>query len=123
LYRWAVSEGLVKVRIDHPIANCLELASRLRERFGLDLVEVVPSDPGSASTTLGVAEAASAEIERRLSSQQPIVMALGTGRTLKAAIEKAACDGMPAAQGRVADRKYCAGRFGCFLQCRLHHGR
>lgn len=84
----AVSEGLVKVRIDHPIANCLELASRLRERFGLDLVEVVPSDPGSASTTLGVAEAASAEIERRLSSQQPIVMALGTGRTLKAAIEK-----------------------------------
>lgn len=84
----AVSEGLVKVRIDHPIANCLELASRLRERFGLDLVEVVPSDPGSASTILGVAEAAAAEIEKRLSSSEPIVMALGTGRTLKAAIEK-----------------------------------
>lgn len=84
----AVSEGLVKVRIDHPIANCLELASRLRERFGLDLVEVVPSDPGSTSTILGVAEAAAAEIEKRLSSSEPIVMALGTGRTLKAAIEK-----------------------------------
>jgi DNA-binding transcriptional regulator LsrR (DeoR family) len=84
----AVSEGLVKVRIDHPIANCLELASQLRERFGLDLVEVVPSDPGSASTILGVAEAAAAEIEKRLSSSEPIVMALGTGRTLKAAIEK-----------------------------------
>ena len=84
----AVSEGLVKVRIDHPIANCLELASRLRERFGLDLVEVVPSDPGSASTILGVAEAAATEIEKRLSSSEPIVMALGTGRTLKAAIEK-----------------------------------
>ena len=25
----AVSEGLVKVRLDHPIANCLELAARL----------------------------------------------------------------------------------------------
>ncbi|MBX9462479.1 MAG: sugar-binding transcriptional regulator [Aquamicrobium sp.] len=84
----AVSEGLVKVRIDHPIANCLELAARLRDRFGLDLVEVVPSDPGSGSTTLGVAEAAAAEIEKRLSSPEPIVMALGTGRTLKAAIEK-----------------------------------
>lgn len=84
----AVSEGLVKVRIDHPIANCLELAARLRDRFGLEFIEVVPSDPGSASTTLGVAEAAAAEIEKRLSSSEPIVMALGTGRTLKAAIEK-----------------------------------
>lgn len=84
----AVSEGLVKVRIDHPIANCLELAAGLRDRFGLEFIEVVPSDPGSASTTLGVAEAAAAEIEKRLSSSEPIVMALGTGRTLKAAIEK-----------------------------------
>lgn len=84
----AVSEGLVKVRIDHPIATCLHLADRLRRRFALDFVEVVPSDPASASTTLGVAEAAAAEIERRLSSPEPIIMALGTGRTLKAAIER-----------------------------------
>src|SRR5690606_40166918 len=41
----AVSEGLVKVRIDHPIAQCLDLAERLRQRFALDLIEVVPSDP------------------------------------------------------------------------------
>lgn len=84
----AVSEGLVKVRIDHPIANCLTLADRLRQRFGLDFVEVVPSDPASASTTLGIAEAAAAEIEKRLSAPEPIVMAMGTGRTLKAAIER-----------------------------------
>ena len=43
----AVSEGLIKVRLDHPIANCMELAERLRSRFALDRVEVVPSDPGS----------------------------------------------------------------------------
>lgn len=84
----AVSEGLIKVRVDHPIANCLDLASRLRQRFTLDLVEVVPSDPNSTSTTLGIAEAAAAEIERRLRSEEPIVMAIGTGRTLKAAIEQ-----------------------------------
>ena len=84
----AVSEGLVKVRIDHPIATCLDLADRLRRRFALDLVEVVPSDPASTSTTLGVAEAAAAEIEKWLSSEEPIIMALGTGRTLKAAIER-----------------------------------
>lgn len=84
----AVSEGLVKVRIDHPIATCLDLADRLRRRFALDFVEVVPSDPASTSTTLGVAEAAAAEIEKRLAAPEPIVMAMGTGRTLKAAVEK-----------------------------------
>ncbi|TIV91560.1 MAG: MarR family transcriptional regulator, partial [Mesorhizobium sp.] len=41
----AMSEGLIKVRVDHPIANCLDLAARLKSRFALDLVEVVPSDP------------------------------------------------------------------------------
>jgi DNA-binding transcriptional regulator LsrR (DeoR family) len=84
----AVSEGLIKVRLDHPIAECLELAERLKARFALDLVEVVPSDPGNPSTTIGIAEAAAAELERRLRSPEPIVMAIGTGRTLKAAIEQ-----------------------------------
>jgi len=84
----AVSEGLVKVRLDHPIAACLDLAARLRSRFALDLVEVVPSDPASSSTTIGVAEAAAAEIERWLRKPDPIVLAIGTGRTLKAAIEQ-----------------------------------
>lgn len=83
----AVSEGLIKVRVDHPIANCLDLAARLKSRFALDLVEVVPSDPASSST-IGVAVAAAAEIERRLRSPTPMVMAIGTGRTLKAAIEQ-----------------------------------
>ncbi|MCV3242598.1 sugar-binding transcriptional regulator [Mesorhizobium sp. ZC-5] len=84
----AVSEGLVKVRLDHPIANCLDLAAKLTARFALDLCEVVPSDPESGSTTLGLAEAAATEIERRLKSPDPIVLAIGTGRTLKAAIEQ-----------------------------------
>src|SRR6185437_12226394 len=74
----SISEGLIKVRLDHPIARCLELASELRSRYALDLVEVVPSDPDSQSTTTGVAEAAAAEIERRLRSPEPIVMAIGT---------------------------------------------
>jgi DNA-binding transcriptional regulator LsrR (DeoR family) len=84
----AVSEGLVKVRLDHPIAQCMELGARLRSRFALDLVEVVPSDPDSRSTTIGIASAASAEIEKLLRAAEPTVMAIGTGRTLKAAIEQ-----------------------------------
>ena len=90
----AVSEGLIKVRVDHPIANCLELARRLTARFALDLAEVVPSSGDSSSTTIGIAEAAAGEIERWLRSTEPIVMAIGTGRTLKAAIEQLAPRGV-----------------------------
>ena len=84
----SVSEGLIKVRLDHPIGHCMDLATRLTQRFALDLVEVVPSDPENPSTTIGVAQAAAAEIERRLKSEKPIVVAIGTGRTLKAAIDQ-----------------------------------
>ncbi|WP_108397064.1 sugar-binding transcriptional regulator [Devosia submarina] len=84
----SVSEGLIKVRLDHPIGRCMDLASRLKTKFALDLVEVVPSDPTSTSTTIGLAEAAAAEIERWLKRVDPIVMAIGTGRTLKAAVEQ-----------------------------------
>ena len=84
----SVSEGLIKVRLDHPIGRCMAFAKDLRERYALDLCEVVPSDPGSDSTVLGVAEAAAAEIERRLRAPDPTVMAIGTGRTLKAAMEQ-----------------------------------
>ncbi len=83
----AVSERLIKVRLDHPIAKCLDLSRSLSDKYGLRLCEVVPSDPASPSTTLGVAEATAAELERRLESQHPIVVAMGSGRTLRAAVE------------------------------------
>jgi DNA-binding transcriptional regulator LsrR (DeoR family) len=66
----------------------MDLGARLKSRFALDLVEVVPSDPASDSTTIGVAEAGATEIERWLMRPDPITMAIGTGRTLKAAIEQ-----------------------------------
>ncbi len=83
----AMSEGLVKVRIDHPIARCLDLSKQLREKFALGFCEVTPSDPGSDSTTLGVALATATELERWLQRVEPAVIAMGTGRTLKAAVE------------------------------------
>ncbi len=84
----AVAERLIKVRLDHPIAACLELGNQLRRKFGLRHVEIVPSDPGSSSTTVGIAEAAASEIERWLKRADPIVLAVGTGRTLKAAVDQ-----------------------------------
>lgn len=84
----AVTEKLIKVRLDHPLANCLALSQRLKDTFGLGTVEVVPSDPDSKSNALGIAEAAAAELERYLESQHPIIVAFGTGQTLRAMAEQ-----------------------------------
>ncbi|WP_127142621.1 sugar-binding transcriptional regulator [Pelagibacterium montanilacus] len=83
----AVSEKLVKVRLDHPIAHCMDLAARLRETFALERVEVVPTDPGHPDPALGIAEATAVEIETVLSATEPVTMGIGTGRTLKAAVD------------------------------------
>src|SRR6202044_4101516 len=48
----AMSERLIKVRLDHPIARCMELSSALRQRYDLHLCEVSPSDPTSPTSTL-----------------------------------------------------------------------
>jgi DNA-binding transcriptional regulator LsrR (DeoR family) len=84
----AVSERLIRVWMDHPIARCLELAGALSERFGLRHAEVVPTDPGHDDGAVGIGEAGAAEITRWLKRTEPIVMAIGTGRTLKAAVDR-----------------------------------
>lgn len=84
----AMSERLIKVRLDHPIAECLALSSELQQRFGLKQAVVVPTDPGSDNSVAGIAEEGAAEIERWLKRSEPAVIAMGTGRTLRAAVEQ-----------------------------------
>lgn len=84
----AVSEKLVKVRLDHPIANCMELAHRLTQKFSLVTCEVAPTDPDAPTSLTGVAQLAASEIERILKSDHPKIMALGTGRALRACVEQ-----------------------------------
>ena len=84
----SISQRLIKVRLDHPLANCLELAIRLRDKFELEFVEVVPSDGNANSNTVGIVEAAAAVLEKALDSQHPIIVAFGTGQTLRAVAEQ-----------------------------------
>jgi DNA-binding transcriptional regulator LsrR (DeoR family) len=88
LVSFAVTERLIKVRFDHPLGRCLELSDRLKQVYGIDHCEVVPTDPTSKSETLGIVEAAAAEMERYLVSQHPVIVGLGTGRTLRAVSEQ-----------------------------------
>lgn len=84
----AMRERLVKFKLDHPIARCMELAQRLMDRYGLSFCEVTLVDPTSDDPALGIAEVAAAEMEKYLKSETPIVMALGTGREIRGAADQ-----------------------------------
>jgi DNA-binding transcriptional regulator LsrR (DeoR family) len=66
----------------------MELASRLRERFGLTHCEVVPADPAAPLSTAGIAERCANILETTLRSEMPVIVALGTGRAVRAAVER-----------------------------------
>ncbi len=84
----AMREGLIKFKLDHPISRCMDLARQLKERYSFDFCEVTLADPSSDDPALGIAEVAAAEIEKYLSSKEPIVMALGTGKEIRGAVEQ-----------------------------------
>nr|WP_111298469.1 sugar-binding transcriptional regulator [Paracoccus saliphilus] len=88
LVAMALAERLVKVRLDHPIGRCMDLAAALRDRFGLITCEVAPSDPEAPDLLTGIAIAAAAELERVLKSPERRIVSLGTGRNLRATVEQ-----------------------------------
>ncbi|WP_425098737.1 sugar-binding transcriptional regulator [Tropicibacter sp. S64] len=83
----AMQAGLIKTRIDHPVAECMELARRLQDRFGLQICEVVPALGSDKATGVAVSHATGDMIESWLGRAAPQVIGLGTGRTLRGAIE------------------------------------
>jgi DNA-binding transcriptional regulator LsrR (DeoR family) len=85
----AVAEGLIKFRLDHPIAACIELAEALQTRFALEYVEVVPGD-ADVDGLVGIGSAAARQIEAHLAAKTPTVLAFSTGRTLRATVAQMA---------------------------------
>lgn len=84
------SEGLITFRMNHPISHCMELAARVSERFNLNYCDVVPAEgawPGMATAT---ADATAVLIERQMRSRKALVMAIGTGRTMRASVQRVA---------------------------------
>ncbi|WP_033068070.1 sugar-binding transcriptional regulator [Thalassospira australica] len=84
----AVSEGLVKVRLDHPITHCMELGKAICEKYDLANCDVVPTDPAAPEAMFGMAQAAAGYLERALSSPDPQIIALGTGRAMRAMVDE-----------------------------------
>lgn len=84
----AMAERLIHVRLEHRVSGCLDLEAAMTRRFGLRLCRVAPSLGAEVDPLPSIAPTAAAEIERVLRSPEPLVIALGTGRTLRATVEE-----------------------------------
>lgn len=82
------SEGLISFQMNHPIAQCMDMAARLRDRYELVHCDVAPSDGSADTAAVGVASLGGLLIERWLRSRKSLVMALGTGRAMRGSIER-----------------------------------
>jgi DNA-binding transcriptional regulator LsrR (DeoR family) len=82
-----LSERLITFRLEHPIATCMDLATQLVDRFELRTCEIVPTDPASPTSVAGIAERAATLLETTLRSEKPRIVAIGTGRAMRAAVE------------------------------------
>src|SRR6185436_2486947 len=83
-----LAERLITFRLEHPIAACMELAARLKDLFHLVYCEVVPTDPAAPLSAAGIAERAANTLEATSRTEKPTIVALGTGRAVRAAVER-----------------------------------
>lgn len=80
----AIADGMIHVRLDHPIAACLNMERDLKKKFGLQSARVAPTLPDRSDSFRSVAAVAAGEIERVLLQAPELTVAVGTGRTLRA---------------------------------------
>jgi DNA-binding transcriptional regulator LsrR (DeoR family) len=85
----ALEQGIVKVRVHHEITSCLEIAGKLRQKYHIVVCEVVPTNEDSPDQVLRKIAVAGAQVmEVYLRESQPRVIALSSGRTIRAVIEE-----------------------------------
>lgn len=85
----ATEQGLVSVTITHPVAACMTLAEQLKARYHLDLCQVVPAaEVETAGLQQMIAVAGAEVMAQTLKRDEPQIIAVGSGRTLRATIEE-----------------------------------
>jgi DNA-binding transcriptional regulator LsrR (DeoR family) len=89
----ALESGFVQVRISHSTTDCMELGEQLRRRFDLAFCEVAPAEPDHALRPVAVIGAGL--VERYLARPGLEVLALGSGRTIKAIVDEIAATDLP----------------------------
>jgi DNA-binding transcriptional regulator LsrR (DeoR family) len=89
LVAFALERGLIKVRVNHKVASCLELAIALRHRYILSVCDVVPVNADNGDQILRkIAVAGAQMMESYLNEEEPKIIALGSGQTIKAVVSE-----------------------------------
>lgn len=83
LVAFAVAERLVTIRLEHPVAACMQLAEALIRRFDLAFCDVAPADGVRSAALL-----AAARIERALDAPGTAILAVGSGRHVRATVNE-----------------------------------
>ena len=79
----AASENLIRFQLIHPLATCISLADRLKDRFGLEYSEVVPSVPDRAGNIASIAAAAAFYLENLFQQTEPVTVGIGGRRVIR----------------------------------------
>lgn len=85
----ATEQRLVQVAVRHPVSDCMNLSEQIKNKFGLSECYVVPSsglDVDSVQQFISVA--ASEVMQKYLAQPEPLTIAVGSGRALRAAIDE-----------------------------------
>ncbi|HEY7867401.1 MAG TPA: sugar-binding transcriptional regulator [Psychromonas sp.] len=83
----AKDEGVISFSVNHPIATCLEYESLLKDKFKLSLCHITPYEKNSNTDhKISVAYGGSQIISKYISQETPMLIGLGSGTTLKTAI-------------------------------------
>lgn len=82
----ARASGLIKFQLDHALTECIALARDLHDRFGLRYAEVAPGTRQGLDDRASIGLIAARCMETLLTQKAPLVLGLGTGRSLRAAI-------------------------------------
>ncbi|VEB86035.1 sorbitol operon regulator [Citrobacter koseri] len=78
----AKEEGIVSIGLHHPVANCLDYAQLLQEKYQLINCNIVPAY-SSESTLDSVTFGCYQLMARYLQGDKPTVVGIGSGLTLK----------------------------------------
>lgn len=84
----AASENLIRFQLIHPMARCIELAERLRERWDLVSCEVAPSRNGLDEDVASIATTAALYLESFLTQRAPLTVGVGNGSTMREIVSR-----------------------------------
>lgn len=84
----AVEEKLITVKVEHPIVSCMALGAAVADHFGLQFCDVAQSDPKAKLALDVIAPALADRLLNIASATEPVTIAVGTGRTLRAAVDQ-----------------------------------